>query len=148
MGGKQPLGPGDLRKEIRKAAEDSGITKRVGWHTFRHSFGTLLVANGENIKVVQELMRHQNSRITMVMYAQALEHNKHAAQTKIAQMGLCPRNKKGRRRAVLNDLNVPRQHAPTRRNSLKGMAGTTGLEPAASAVTGQRSNQLNYVPGF
>ena len=30
--------------------------------------------------------------------------------------------------------------------SLKGMAGTTGLEPAASAVTGQRSNQLNYVP--
>jgi hypothetical protein len=31
---------------------------------------------------------------------------------------------------------------------LKGMAGTTGLEPAASAVTGQRSNQLNYVPTF
>jgi hypothetical protein len=29
---------------------------------------------------------------------------------------------------------------------LKRMAGTTGLEPAASAVTGQRSNQLNYVP--
>ena len=26
------------------------------------------------------------------------------------------------------------------------LAGTTGLEPAASAVTGQRSNQLNYVP--
>ena len=29
---------------------------------------------------------------------------------------------------------------------LKRMAGTTGLEPATSAVTGQRSNQLNYVP--
>jgi hypothetical protein len=26
------------------------------------------------------------------------------------------------------------------------MAGSTGLEPAASAVTGQRSNQLNYDP--
>lgn len=26
------------------------------------------------------------------------------------------------------------------------MAGATGLEPAASAVTGQRSNQLNYDP--
>jgi hypothetical protein len=32
------------------------------------------------------------------------------------------------------------------RQNQKGMAGTTGLEPAASAVTGQRSNQLNYVP--
>ena len=30
--------------------------------------------------------------------------------------------------------------------TLKGLAGTTGLEPATSAVTGQRSNQLNYVP--
>ena len=33
-------------------------------------------------------------------------------------------------------------------NLLKRMAGTTGFEPAASAVTGQRSNQLNYVPSF
>ena len=28
----------------------------------------------------------------------------------------------------------------------KEMAGTTGLEPATSDVTGRRSNQLNYVP--
>src|SRR6478672_8560315 len=33
------------------------------------------------------------------------------------------------------------------RGLFRKMAGTTGLEPAASAVTGQRSNQLNYVPG-
>ena len=26
------------------------------------------------------------------------------------------------------------------------MAGVTGLEPATSAVTGQRSNQLSYTP--
>ena len=30
----------------------------------------------------------------------------------------------------------------------KEMAGSTGLEPAASAVTGQRSNQLNYDPAI
>src|SRR5260370_14986757 len=29
---------------------------------------------------------------------------------------------------------------------LECMAGTTGLEPPTSAVTGQRSNQLSYVP--
>jgi hypothetical protein len=26
------------------------------------------------------------------------------------------------------------------------LAGATGLEPAASCVTGRRSNQLNYAP--
>ena len=31
-------------------------------------------------------------------------------------------------------------------SSLECMAGTTGLEPATSAVTGQRSDQLSYVP--
>ena len=31
-------------------------------------------------------------------------------------------------------------------SSLESMAGTTGLEPATSAVTGQRSDQLSYVP--
>jgi hypothetical protein len=28
------------------------------------------------------------------------------------------------------------------------LAGTTGLEPATSDVTGRRSNQLNYVPAM
>ena len=31
-------------------------------------------------------------------------------------------------------------------SALESVAGTTGLEPATSAVTGQRSNQLSYVP--
>ena len=30
--------------------------------------------------------------------------------------------------------------------SLKDLAGVTGLEPATSGVTGQRSNQLSYTP--
>ena len=34
------------------------------------------------------------------------------------------------------------------RKFLKEMAGTTRLELATSAVTGQRSNQLNYVPNL
>src|ERR1700690_2690774 len=50
--------------------------------------------------------------------------------------------KRERKRALLG----PRWFRENQRRCLKGMAGTTGLEPAASAVTGQRSNQLNYVP--
>ena len=36
----------------------------------------------------------------------------------------------------------------TYHNSLKRMAGPTGLEPATSCVTGRRSNQLNYGPAL
>src|ERR1700686_4409053 len=36
--------------------------------------------------------------------------------------------------------------AKTPLSPLGCVAGTTGLEPATSAVTGQRSNQLSYVP--
>ena len=35
---------------------------------------------------------------------------------------------------------------PVERLEGKEVAGSTGLEPAASGVTGRRSNQLNYDP--
>ena len=46
------------------------------------------------------------------------------------------------------DPNGPRLFLEGLCKPFKRMAGTTGLEPAASAVTGQRSNQLNYVPNL
>jgi integrase len=42
------------------------------WHTFRHTFGTILNANRENLKVIQELMRHANLKVTMDIYVQAV----------------------------------------------------------------------------
>ena len=49
-----------------------GIKGKVGWHTFRRTYATLLKANGEDVKTVQELMRHANSLVTMNLYAQAV----------------------------------------------------------------------------
>ena len=44
-------------------------------------------------------------------------------------------------------LSISVHCAPQNRGQLaEGMAGVTGLEPAASGVTGQRSNQLSYTP--
>jgi integrase len=63
-----------------------GIKKRLGWHTFRHTYSTLLRANGEDIKVVQELLRHANSKITMDAYTQALSPTKREAQGRVASM--------------------------------------------------------------
>lgn len=54
-----------LRKVIQPAALRAGIKKRIGWHTFWYTYSTTLIANGENVKVVQELMQHANSRCTL-----------------------------------------------------------------------------------
>jgi integrase len=58
----------------------------IGWHTFRHSYATQLKANGEDVKVVQESLRHANSRITLDTYTQALTPAKRQAQTKVVRM--------------------------------------------------------------
>lgn len=87
MKGKQPYWPDNLMKRhIRPVAKANGINKNIGWHTFRHSFGTLLKANGEDVKTVQELLRHANSRITLDVYTQAMSSNKRAAQSKVVKM--------------------------------------------------------------
>ncbi len=44
------------------------------------------MANGEDVKTVQELLRHANSRITLDVYTQAVNSNKRAAQSKVVRM--------------------------------------------------------------
>jgi len=84
--GKQPYWPEwAMRRHVRGAAVRAGITKRIGWHTFRHSYGTLLKANGEDVKTVQESLRHANSRITLDTYVQAVTPAKREAQHKVVE---------------------------------------------------------------
>src|SRR4029077_179971 len=85
--GKHPFWPDALlQKIIRPAALQARITKKIGWHTFRHTFSTILIANGENVKVVQELMRHASSRCTLEVYSQARILAKRQAQQRVVQM--------------------------------------------------------------
>jgi integrase len=87
MAGRQPYWPDSfLRKRIRPAGERAGIKKRIGWHTFRRTYATLLKANGEDVKVVQELLAHANSQITLNIYAQAVSSDKRKAQSKVVEM--------------------------------------------------------------
>jgi site-specific recombinase XerD len=63
MRGKRPYWPDNLMKRhIQPVAKAYGIHKDIGWHTFRHSFGTLLKANGEDVKTVQERFRVSSKR--------------------------------------------------------------------------------------
>ena len=79
--GKQPMWPNSaMEKHIRPAAIRAGIGKRVGWHVFRHSFGTLVKSQGADVATTQALMRHANVSVTMDRYVQAITPAKRAAQ--------------------------------------------------------------------
>ena len=69
-----------MRSRIKPVIQRLGIQKKVSWHTFRRTYATILKANGEDVKVVQELLRHGSSRVTLDIYAQAQMPAKRAAQ--------------------------------------------------------------------
>ena len=74
-----------LEKLIRPAALDAGITKHIGWHTYRRSVATWLVSNGETVKTAQELLRDASPTMTLGTYAQAIDESKHVAQGRITE---------------------------------------------------------------
>jgi len=52
----------------------------------RHPYSTLLVSNGESVKVIQELMRHASSRSTLEICWQARSVGKRAAQQRVVMI--------------------------------------------------------------
>jgi integrase len=86
-GGTQPYWPNTfLKRYVQPAAQRLGIGKRVGWHTFRRSFATLLYANENDVKTAQELMRHSTPIVTLGVYAQAVTEAKRLAQERLASL--------------------------------------------------------------
>ena len=86
-GGKQPIWPNSaMDRHIRPAAIRAGIGKRVGWHVFRHSFGTLVKSQGADVATTQALMRHANVSVTMDRYVQAITPAKRSAQRGIVSL--------------------------------------------------------------
>jgi len=86
MGGRQPYWPNAAMEDhIRPAARRAGILKRVGWHTMRHTFGTLVKSQGADVATTQALMRHANASITMDRYVQAVTPAKREAQSRLVQ---------------------------------------------------------------
>jgi len=75
-----------MKFHIRPAARRLGIMKKLGWHTFRHTYSTLLRATGADIKVMQELLRHASCRVTMDTYTQAVTPAKRLAQSTVVSL--------------------------------------------------------------
>lgn len=67
-----------VKKYARIANIDESIVKKLSPHKLRHTFATLILQNGANIKVVQELLGHENISTTNI-YVHAVDREKEAA---------------------------------------------------------------------
>ena len=75
-----------MRRHILPVALKLGITKRIGWHTFRHTYSTLLRSTGAELKIMQELLRHSTIRVTLDTYTQAVTAEKRTAQAAVVAL--------------------------------------------------------------
>ena len=82
-GKKPPRANMLLADQLRPAALTIGVVappRAFGFHTFRRTLASVLVANSYDPKLVQELLRHSNIKTTLDIYAQAITPAKLEAQ--------------------------------------------------------------------
>jgi site-specific recombinase XerD len=57
-GVEEPMSDKVVWWAVREAARRAGITRKIGPHTFRHSFATELLEGGTDLRTIQLLMGH------------------------------------------------------------------------------------------
>ncbi len=59
---------------IKELAKTSGINKKIGPHTFRHSFATHLIEGGADLRAFQEMLGHESITTTEIYLHLNREH--------------------------------------------------------------------------
>jgi integrase len=77
---------GVIQQQILTPAGEKVGLSGIGWHTFRHTYRSLLDETGAPVGVQQKLMRHSNVATTMNVYGNASLRSKQQANSKVVQM--------------------------------------------------------------
>jgi integrase len=73
-----------LADHLKPAAARAGIGK-IGWHTFRHTYSSLLHSLGTKPAVQKELLRHADIQTTLNIYTQAVSSEKREAASLVSK---------------------------------------------------------------
>lgn len=72
----QSLSEQSVRFMIKKYQEQSGVLKHTTPHMFRHSFATLLLEEGVDIRYIQQMLGHSSISTTQIYTQVNLKHQK------------------------------------------------------------------------
>jgi integrase len=87
-GGRSPYEPhGIQQNRLRVAGLETGLGDGIGWHTFRHTYCSLLDDLGAPLRVQQKLMRHADARMTL-KYGKAFSQSEYKANQKVVDLVL------------------------------------------------------------
>ena len=74
--------PSWISRPLKKWLETAGITKKITFHCFRHTFATLQLSSGTDIYTVSKMLGHADVKTTQV-YAQIVDEKKQKAANAI-----------------------------------------------------------------
>jgi integrase len=80
-----PAMAGDLTKRFQRLLADAGLP-RMRWHDLRHAAASMLLAQGEHPKVVQELLGHSSIQVTMGVYSHVIPSLKRDAADRMDEL--------------------------------------------------------------
>jgi len=74
--------PSWISRPLKKWLETAGITKKITFHGFRHTFATLQLSSGTDIYTVSKMLGHTNVKTTQI-YAKVVDEKKEKAANAI-----------------------------------------------------------------
>lgn len=78
-----PIDPDNMiKREFNPSLKAAGL-KRIRFHDLRHTFATLLIHQGENIKFIQNQMGHASIQTTMDRYGHLLPVSAYGVGSKL-----------------------------------------------------------------
>ncbi len=69
-------------KQLFQWLKEAGITKKITFHCFRHTFATLQLTKGTDIYTVSKMLGHREIKTTQI-YAKVVDDAKREAANKI-----------------------------------------------------------------
>jgi len=76
------LDPNDLRRQILYKALDLAEVRRVRFHDLRHTFASLLIAQGESLTYIRDQLGHYSIQMTVDIYGHLVPGGNRAAVDK------------------------------------------------------------------